>query len=314
MRLAGRSTTQAKRSRVAAFYGSMALGRELKPPILSRVRAMLACPPRRWHDGPGAIRYLAVATHRALNFMTIFTLGLNVFLGIVFVGVWGLLSYVASKETEFKPLFFGGLANFVFFIAGYVVTYLSQHSGGSFAENAPAAQGTGSRPAIDIVAVICIALGIIVSIVIVNLCNEGFTASLNKLIAAKAVTFHGEGYNTIQMFGGGMAGTLCVLCLIVYGLYIGSMRHGASYLTALCGVSLSFGVQGLLYVLFGMFFNYQIFQVINVSVPDVLGTYGAVARKLFGIGITSIIVMSCVLFISIVMWTSMEIGGLIAVI
>jgi hypothetical protein len=93
-----------------------------------------------------------------------------------------------------------------------------------------------------------------------------------------------------------------------------SMRHGATFLTAFSGVSLSFGVQGLLYVLFGMLFNYQIFKVLNISVPDALGTYGTVARKLFGIAITSIIVLTSVLFIALLMWVSMMAGGLIAMI
>ena len=45
--------------------------------------------------------------------------------GIVFVFVWGIFSYIASSGGEFKSFFVGGLANFVFFFGGIVSTYLA---------------------------------------------------------------------------------------------------------------------------------------------------------------------------------------------
>jgi hypothetical protein len=60
--------------------------------------------------------------------MTVTALLISCGVGLIFVLVWGLLCYVASSAIEFKPIFFGGLANFVFFIGGYIASYIARFS------------------------------------------------------------------------------------------------------------------------------------------------------------------------------------------
>jgi hypothetical protein len=65
----------------------------------------------------------------------------------------------------------------------------------------------------------------------------------------------------------------------------------------------------LLYLIFGLFFDYQIFKIVDVTVPSVLGTYGAFARLLFGASITFAMMVFLVLFGSGILWVSMRLGS-----
>ena len=111
-----------------------------------------------------------------------------------------------------------------------------------------------------------------------------------------------------------MIGILCLTGLAIFSLHLASVRHEATYLTVLCGVVLSFGFQGLLYVLFGVFFDFQIFRILDVTTLEILGTYGVVARKIFGVAITAMLAIFCILLLSALMWASIRLGSIVAAI
>ena len=55
--------------------------------------------------------------------MTLNALIISCVVGVIFTVIWGVLVYVASNGNDFKSLFLGGLANFVFFIGGLFASY-----------------------------------------------------------------------------------------------------------------------------------------------------------------------------------------------
>jgi hypothetical protein len=71
-------------------------------------------------------------------------------------------------------------------------------------------------------------------------------------------------------------------------------------------------VQSLLYWPFGMFANYQVLRIVSVTTPEVLGTYGAAARKVFGIGITAMLGILLVMLWSTMMWLSVALGSVVS--
>lgn len=245
--------------------------------------------------------------------MAVSALIVSFLVGILFVVIWGILSYVASNGTEFKSFFLGGLANFVFFMGGYISSYLQQFTDTRIDENNTVlVEIANVKPATTVAVAIYVSISVLIAILILNVFHQGFCNSLARMEKIKSISFTSDGYRDIQIYAGGLIAILCGACILIYGLYLGSVRHNATYFSVLFGVSLSFGILGLLYVIFGAFFNYQIFNVLNVSAPEVLGTYGVLTKKLFGIAITSMIVIFCVIFLSTIIWSSIRIGDFVS--
>ena len=211
-------------------------------------------------------------------------LAINVGVGLVFVLLWGLLSYVASSEAEFKSYFFGGLANFVFFVGGCVAAYLSSVSASKdFPQPTHPVVAIPGAYALDAVGAVYVGLATTFVLLLINLFQEGNNRSLEKLRSLRTVDFTPDGYRDLQLFLGGSVAILGGLCGLAYGLYLGSVRPGMGFATVLVGVGLPLGVYAILYVTFGLLFDLQIFQVLKVTSPEVVGIFGPVLRRAWGL-------------------------------
>ena len=131
--------------------------------------------------------------------MTLGILVINIFVGVLFVLIWGVLSYVASSETEFKSFFFGGLANFVFFIGGVLASYLS-----SLIKPvaSPATQPVAQKNGFSVMVSLYVAIATICANDLTNIFSERFTNSLGRLERLGTISFQPDGYRDIQIYAG----------------------------------------------------------------------------------------------------------------
>ena len=236
---------------------------------------------------------------------------ISLFVGAIFVVIWGIISYIVTRQGEFKGVFLGGMANFLFFFGGVLAPYIAGliHAP---AGPAPAPVAGTQGAAFSVVVVIEVACATTLAVLVMNACAGGFTNALERMKSLGSVSFTAQGYRDTQMYFGGAIGVLCLSAAMIYGFYVGSVRPYATYLSVVSGVLVSLGVQSLLYWLFGMFANYQFLRIVRVTTPEVLGTYGAVARKLFGIGITAMLGIFLVMLWSMMMWLSVMLGSIVS--
>jgi hypothetical protein len=175
---------------------------------------------------------------------------------------------------------------------------------------APVAGTQGA--AFSVAVVVEVACATTLALLVMNVCAGGFTNALERMKSLASISFTAEGYRDTQMYFGGAIGVLCLSGTMICGFYLDSARPYATYLSVVSGVLLSLGIQSLLYWLFGMFANYQFLRIVRVTTPEVLGTYGAVARKLFGIGITAMLGIFLVMLWSTMMWVSVMLGSMVS--
>lgn len=232
--------------------------------------------------------------------------------GIVFVFVWGIFSYIASSGGEFKSFFVGGLANFVFFFGGIVSTYLAAKGTQELSVAAIPLLSSEHNGGFSVVVALYIAGATTFAFLTMNLFSDAFTNSLGRMKALGSLVFTPEGYRDAQVYFGGMIGFLCLFSVMVYGLYLGAVRPYASYLSILAGVALSLGMQALLYWLFGMFSNYQVLRIVRVNSPEILGTYGGVLKTAFGIAVTAMSALFVIFVWASLVWVSVKLGGFVS--
>jgi hypothetical protein len=242
--------------------------------------------------------------------MTLSSVLISLAVGILFVFLWGIFSYIASSGGEFKGFFVGGLANFVFFVGGIVSTYLATRgtqeptSVAAIPLSPSALKGESS-----VVVALYIAAATTLAFLVMNTFLDAFTDGLKRMKALGSLVFTEEGYRDAQVYFGGMIGFLCLFFVMAYGLYLGAVRPYASYLSVLAGVVLSLGMQTLLYWLFGMFSNYQVLRLVRVNSPEILGTYGGVLRAAFGIAVTAMSALFLMGVWATLVWGSVRLGA-----
>jgi hypothetical protein len=238
---------------------------------------------------------------------------LNLAVGIIFVMIWGILVHLASDGTEFKSLFLGGLANFVFFVGGLVAAYFSKFlPGGTVSSSmAPVSPARSGLSSFSIPIMIYVAVATTGAVLVLNFFCNVFTNSLDRMEALNSLSTTPEGYRDAQLYVGALIGTLCFCSALTSGLFAGALYPGATFLSVVSGVAISLGMQGGLYWLFGIFLGYQVSQVFTISTPAVLGTYGPVVRRIVGSGITGISIAFLAIFWSILFWLSIKVGTLI---
>ena len=203
--------------------------------------------------------------------MTLTSVLISLAVGILFVFVWGIFSYIASSGGEFKSYFIGGLANFLFFFGGVVSTDLAARGTQEPSVTAIPLASSEHNSGFSVLVALYIAGATTLAFLVMNLFSDAFTNSLERMRALGSLVFTQEGYRDAQVYFGGMIGFICLFLVIVYGLYLGAVRPYASYLSILAGVALSLGMQALLYWLFGMFSNYQVLRLVRVNSPEILG-------------------------------------------
>ncbi len=259
-----------------------------------------------------AVRGRGESRRRVGGHMTLTSVLISLAVGILFVFVWGIFSYIASSGGEFKSYFIGGLANFLFFFGGVVSTYLAARGTQEPSVTAIPLASSEHNSGFSVLVALYIAGATTLAFLVMNLFSDAFTNSLERMRALGSLVFTQEGYRDAQVYFGGMIGFICLFLVIVYGLYLGAVRPYASYLSILAGVALSLGMQALLYWLFGMFSNYQVLRLVRVNSPEILGTYGVALRAAFGIAVTAMSAVFLIFVWASLVWVSVKLGGFVS--
>jgi hypothetical protein len=131
-----------------------------------------------------------------------------------------LLVHIASNKGESKSLFFGGLTNFLFYVAGIATQFFPQFIGvtrRAGSSSNPASVFRISHKFIDLGSMLYIAIFLTLGMLLANIFAKGFTSALHRLEAMKFASFTLEGFRHTQIHFGGFLAAGSRLFILLFG-------------------------------------------------------------------------------------------------